>query len=184
MNTVDEKKIYLTFDDGPTPDITNRVLTILDKYNAKATFFCVGKNVENNYELYKQIIQKGHSVGNHSYSHLNGWKTNNKLYINDVLKAQKIINSDFFRPPYGMISPLQWLYLRKKFKIIFWSCLSKDYSKNQTENKILNRIFKATKNNAIIVFHDNNLASTKLLNLLPRYLDFLNEKKYSIISIK
>ncbi|PIX36372.1 MAG: polysaccharide deacetylase family protein [Bacteroidetes bacterium CG_4_8_14_3_um_filter_31_14] len=179
-----EKNIYLTFDDGPTPEVTLRVLALLKEYNAKATFFCLGKNVEKFPEIYNEILIQGHAVGNHSYSHFNGWKTSNKKYIQDVNKASLRINSKIFRPPYGKISPLQCIILKKTFRIVLWTCLSKDYSQKMNEEKILNRIKRATKNDAIIVFHDSAKTLKKLLNILPEYLKFLNTENYVCALIK
>ncbi len=184
MMNVNEKQIFLTFDDGPTPEVTLRVLALLKDHNAKATFFCVGKNVEQNPEIFNEILKQGHAVGNHSYSHLNGWKTANNKYVEDVKKASMLINSKLFRPPYGKITPLQWFALIKKYKVVFWSCLSKDYLENFSEEKVLNRIIKATTNEATIVFHDTIKTSEKLKNILPKYLEFLRAENYHCISIK
>ncbi|MGQ9847471.1 MAG: polysaccharide deacetylase family protein, partial [Bacteroidales bacterium] len=122
-----EKYIYLTFDDGPTPKATPWVLTLLDKYQFKATFFCLGKNAKQYPKLIEEIFKHGHTIGNHGYEHLNGWKTKNKIYIENVEKGAYILKSKIYRPPFGKISPLQWLILKKKHKIIFWHYLSKDY---------------------------------------------------------
>lgn len=178
-----EKNIFLTFDDGPTPEVTLRVLALLKEYNAKATFFCLGKNVEQNPEIFKEILINGHAVGNHSYSHLNGWITDNKRYFADINKASQIINSKLFRPPYGKISPLQWWVLKKHFRIVLWTCLSKDYAESYNKEEILKRIKKNTKNNAIFVFHDTIKASKKLFNILPEFLKHLRLENYNCISI-
>ncbi|OFX33141.1 MAG: hypothetical protein A2X08_11290 [Bacteroidetes bacterium GWA2_32_17] len=179
-----EKNIYLTFDDGPTPEVTLRVLALLKEYNAKATFFCLGKNVEQFPEIYNEILIQGHAVGNHSYSHLNGWITNNKKYFADVNKASVLIKSRLFRPPYGKLLPIQWFIIKKSYKIVFWTCLSKDYSEKINEEKILYRVKKASKNNAVIVFHDTIKASKKLLNILPEYLEFLKSENFNCVLIK
>jgi peptidoglycan/xylan/chitin deacetylase (PgdA/CDA1 family) len=183
MRSITEKQIFLTFDDGPTPEITTRVLSLLKEFNAKATFFCVGKNVEAFPEIFNEIIEQGHSVGNHSYSHRNGWKSANKTYINDVRKASLFVRSKLFRPPYGKISPLQWLALRKEYKIITWTCLSKDYEDKIQTKKILNRIIKATHPGAILVFHDSKKAWKNLENVLPKYLEFLKSQKYNCLPL-
>jgi peptidoglycan/xylan/chitin deacetylase (PgdA/CDA1 family) len=184
MKLKTEKQIFLTFDDGPTPEITTRVLSLLKEFNAKATFFCLGKNVEAFPEIYNDILNQGHSVGNHSYSHKNGWKSSNKSYNEDVKIAAQFVKSRLFRPPYGKISPLQWFVLRKEFKIITWTCLSKDYSVKISANKILSRIIKATRPGAVLVFHDSKKAWNNLEKVLPKYLEYLKSEKYSCVTIK
>jgi peptidoglycan-N-acetylglucosamine deacetylase len=174
-----EKKIHLTFDDGPTPGITTRVLSLLNEYNAKATFFCLGKNVVDNPELYQKIKEQGHSIGNHSYSHLNGWKTPRKQYFEDIKKAEQIINSKLYRPPYGKISIMQWIKLRKKFRLILWTCLSRDYDPKKAAGSILKKIKKASHAGAVIVFHDSEKAWPVLQKVLPLYLEFLKSKNFS-----
>jgi len=171
-------EIYLTFDDGPCPEVTPQVLNILEKYNAKATFFCIGKNVKNNPNLYSEIISAGHSVGNHTYNHLNGWKTKKKEYLNDIKKAAELIDSNLFRPPYGRISVNQYLSLKNDYKIIFWNILTKDYSKKLNSEQVLNRTLKKLKPGSIIVFHDSVKASDNMLKTLPLVLDNVNELNY------
>ncbi len=184
MGSKKEKQIFLTFDDGPTPEITTRVLSLLKEFNAKATFFCIGKNAEAFPDIFNEIIEQGHSVGNHSYSHRNGWKSANKIYIDDVKKAAQFVKSKLFRPPYGKVSPLQWLALRKEYKIIAWTCLSKDYEVKESAKKILNRIIKATRPGAILVFHDSKKAWINLEKVLPQYLEYLKTQKYQCLPIK
>ena len=178
------KKIHLTFDDGPTPGITDRVLTLLDEFDAKATFFCLGKNVLANQELFNAIIEKGHTVGNHSYSHLNGWKTKKKEYLEDVIKANEIIKSQFFRPPYGKISLSQWFSLRRrKYRIILWTRLSRDYDKTRSVEYILKRIKKASHAGAVIVFHDSEKSWPVLQKVLPEYLEYLKQNDFKCLAI-
>jgi len=184
MKTGIEKQIFLTFDDGPTPEITTQVLLLLKEFQVKATFFCVGKNVETHPEIFREIIEQGHVAGNHTYSHPNGWKTSDKIYLDDIDKASQFIKSKLFRPPYGKISPLQWLYLRKKYRIALWTCLSKDYSEKLSNNKIFSRIVKATHPGAIIVFHDSKKAWQKLKNVLPEYLEYLKSENYKCLPLK
>ena len=129
----DEPNIYLTFDDGPTPGITERVLDLLKAHNAKATFFCIGKNVLNNRSLFDRIIAEGHQVGNHTNSHLNGWKTKTADYVENVMQCTEIFQSTLFRPPYGRIKKKQIKKLSEKFKIVMWSVLSMDFDSNKTE---------------------------------------------------
>ncbi len=151
-----QRIIYLTFDDGPTPGVTNVILNILDKYNAKATFFCIGKKVKQYPELYQEIINRGHSVGNHTMIHLNGFKTSTKEYINDVLEAERLIKSTLFRPPYGKCTPKQHRLLSELgFKTIFWSHLSYDFDNYLDSDERVKKIIKRSKNGSIIVFHDS-----------------------------
>jgi peptidoglycan-N-acetylglucosamine deacetylase len=183
MEKCREKKIHLTFDDGPTPGITSRVLTLLSEYNAKATFFCLGKNVVNNPDLFQKIKEQGHAIGNHTYSHLNGWKTPRKQYFEDIKKAQLIINSKLYRPPYGRISFIQWIKLRRQFRVILWTCLSRDYDKEKAAEAILKKIKKASHAGAVIVFHDSEKAWPILQKVLPLYLEFLKSKEYICLPI-
>jgi peptidoglycan/xylan/chitin deacetylase (PgdA/CDA1 family) len=177
----DEKILYLTFDDGPHPEATSFVLEQLKKYNAKATFFCVGKNVKENFSLYERIISEGHKVGNHTYNHLNGWKTDDKIYIEDIAKAAKIIDSDLFRPPYGRITKFQIKAIsgnKLHLKTIMWDVLSGDFDPSVNgENCYLNVINNA-KPGSIIVFHDSLKSFTTLEEALPRILKYYTEKEY------
>ena len=160
-----ENKIFLTFDDGPTPEITNWVLDELKKYNAKATFFCIGNNIQKQPEIYQNIIKEGHSVGNHTFDHLNGWKNNAKKYIENVLLAENIINAKpkLYRPPYGKIKPSQASKLRKLgYKIIMWDVLSADFDNEITPEKCLQNVLSNIKSGSIIVFHDSKKASKNL----------------------
>lgn len=175
FNIKSNNDIYLTFDDGPCPEVTPQVLKILDYYNAKATFFCIGKNVKNNPNLYNEIISEGHTIGNHTYSHLNGWKTKKKDYLNDIMKATEYIDSKLFRPPYGRITVNQYLSLRNDYKIIFWNVLTKDYSKKLNPDDVLKRTINNIKPGAIIVFHDSIKASEKMLKVLPIILNKTKE---------
>jgi peptidoglycan/xylan/chitin deacetylase (PgdA/CDA1 family) len=171
--------VYLTFDDGPTPIITEKVLNILEKKQVKATFFCLGRNIDKNPQIYNDIITKGHSVGNHTYSHLNGWKTKYKEYINDVDLASNQIKSKLFRPPYGKIKPFQLLNLSKKYKIVMWDVLSGDFSKNIDKETCLNNVVNYASDGSIIVFHDSIKASENMLYALPLAIDNLKNKGYN-----
>lgn len=171
-------EVYLTFDDGPHPEITPWVLDVLDQYQAKATFFCLGKNVERFPAVYEQILEKGHSVGNHSYAHPNGWKTNTKAYIQDIDQASKIISSTLFRPPYGKISLNQYNTLKNKYSIVLWDVLSQDYDAKQSPEQIIDRVLKKTKSGSIIVFHDSEKAFPRLKQVLPDVLETLKGRGY------
>lgn len=180
----DDKKVFLTFDDGPTPEITNWVLNELKKYNAKATFFCIGKNIKNNSEIFQNILNNGHSIGNHTNNHLNGWKTNYETYLDNVQKAlinflnnnSQIYNenSHLFRPPYGKITPIQSKKLRKLgYKIIMWNVLSADFDQNISPEECLKNVINNIKSGSIIVFHDSQKAFKNLEYALPKTLEYL-----------
>ena len=184
-----DNKVYLTFDDGPTPQITNWVLSELKKYNAKATFFCIGKNIEQNPEIYQNIINQGHFVGNHTFNHLNGWRTDVKKYIKNTLKLnnQQPTNQNIklFRPPYGKIKPSQSKKLRQlNYKIIMWDVLSADFDTSISQEKCLKNVLKNVKSGSIIVFHDSHKAFKNLEYVLPKTLEFLNNSGFVCEVIK
>ena len=174
------KQLYLTFDDGPHPVITPKVLNILDVYDAKATFFCVGENVKNNGDTYQEILKRGHKTGNHSFHHLNGWKTPNKDYISNVKMCAEHVQSSLFRPPHGRIKPKQIKVLRKEgYSIIMWTVLTKDYKENGDQKKMLKIAIKKTNPGSIIVFHDSEKAADNLLYMLPEFLEYFTRKGYT-----
>lgn len=179
------KKIYLSFDDGPTPKVTHWVLDQLAEYQAKATFFCIGKNVEKYPEIFVRIKAEGHSVGNHTYSHLNGWKTKSCEYSNDIELASYYIKSKLFRPPYGRIKQKQIKYLKKNnYKLFMWDVLSEDYNQAKTPEECLKYLIDYTEQGSIIVFHDSEKASKNLYEILPKILKFYKEKSYNFCSLK
>lgn len=179
------KKIYLTFDDGPNPITTDWILETLTAYQAKATFFCIGKNVELHPDLYAKLLQNAHTVGNHSFSHVNGFKVKTKEYQEDVQKAQKVINSVLFRPPYGKITPKQHrLISQLGFKTVFWSHISYDFDKNLGAEIRIKKLLEAVKPGAIVVFHDSDKAFSQLSDELPQILQTLGEKGYEFDNIK
>ncbi len=173
----------MTFDDGPTVDISSKVLEILNRYNALATFFCSGRNAERNQDILSNIIQEGHVLGNHTYSHLKGWYTSNHIYYADIEMASRFIPSALFRPPYGLIKPSQIRYLRQYYKIIMWSLLSYDYHPHFTKEQCLKHVMKNTKPGSIVVFHDSVKASHNMLYALPRVLDYFSEQGYTFKSL-
>lgn len=181
----DAKKLYLTFDDGPHPVVTPFVLDELRKYNAKATFFCIGKNVAAHPEIYKQIIEEGHAVGNHTYNHLNGHNTTDKLYFNDIAQAAKLIDSTLFRPPYGRITRFQAKQLveRAQFKIIMWSVLSADFDIRISPERCFKNVVKNVKPGSIIVFHDSEKAYNAVRYTLPKVLEKLSGEGYTFDKI-
>ena len=181
-----KKEIYLTFDDGPHASITNFVLDELKQYNAEATFFCIGKNVADNPSVYKRIINEGHAVGNHTQNHLNGFKTIDKTYVDDVLEASKFIDSDLFRPPFGRLKSFQANILssiKKPYRIIMWSLLSGDFDSKISPERCLENVLFKISNGAIVVFHDSEKAAKKMMYALPKVLKILSEKGYTFKKI-
>ncbi|MBC8320558.1 MAG: polysaccharide deacetylase family protein [Bacteroidetes bacterium] len=174
-----EKEIYLTFDDGPHPEITRKVIELLDKYDAKATFFCVGENVMNYPNTFKLIIGNGHQAGNHSYNHINGWKVSNHDYFENIEKADQLINSHLFRPPFGRIMPSQIKALKEKYSIIMWSVLTYDFDMKVNQEKCLKNSIRATKPGSIIIFHDSKKAEKNLLYALPVFLQHFYDKGFA-----
>ena len=178
-----EKELFLTFDDGPAPEITLKVLDILDLYNAKATFFCIGRNVERCPEIYNQIPKRGHSVGNHTYSHLKGWQINNEEYYRDIELASSYIKSNLFRPPYGKIKRSQLKFLRHKYNIVMWDVMSMDYNEKLSKEKCLSIVLNNIRSGSIIVFHDSMKAEKNMFYILSSLLQILSKKKYIFKSI-
>ena len=187
-----KKIIYLTFDDGPTTKITEWTLNKLKEFNAKATFFCIGKNAENHPDIIKKILTDEHSIGNHTHNHLNGWKTNTGVYLKNIQRAQEIINQinkpsvqqKLFRPPYGKIKPSQAKKIREKgYKIILWDVLSADFDQKISKEKCLNNVLKNTNNGSVIVFHDSIKAYENLKYVLPKVLVYFSEKGFIFKSI-
>ncbi len=173
------KKIYLTFDDGPTPKVTTEVLSILSKFGVKATFFCIGKKVQENQELFKSIKESGHRVGNHTFNHIDGWKTMSKNYVADIEKAQNFIDVKLFRPPYGRITPSQYLQLRKHYIIVMWSIMAGDFDKNKDKHTSLSYVIKYSNSGSIVVFHDSAGSAEKCFYILPRFIEYFLTKGYN-----
>ncbi len=179
----EEKNVYLSFDDGPTPDVTRRVLENLKQYNAKATFFCLGRNVDHYPEIYRQILNGGHSTGNHTYSHLKGWGSSNKNYFDDIELARYHIDSDLFRPPYGRIKPSQVTEILKTYRIIMWSVLSIDYNRHVSGDTCVKNVTENVRPGSIIVFHDSAKARKNVYYALPRVLEYLSDNGYKMLAI-
>ena len=183
---VEGKKIYLTFDDGPHPTATPFVLDQLKRFNAKATFFCIGKNVEQYPEIFQRILDEGHSVGNHTFNHVNGWKSNNFHYFKNIGKAGQLIKSNIFRPPYGRITYAQAIGIEKlfpKMKIIMWDVLSGDFDVNLSPQQCLNNVTQTTQPGSIVVFHDSDKAWQRLEYTLPHFLDFCKQQQWNFKKI-
>lgn len=173
-----KKTVYLTFDDGPIPEITPWVLDILDKYKIKATFFCVGDNVRKHPEIYAEVINRGHHVGNHTYNHLQGIRTLTKNYIKNVDIAAEYIQSKLFRPPHGHIRLPQFFKLRSKYKIVLWDVVTRDYSKRLTPEEVLENVKHYTRNGSIVVFHDSLKAEKNMKYALPKAIEWLLSEGY------
>lgn len=175
-------KVFLTFDDGPHPDVTPEILKILDKYNAKATFFCLGEYVKLYPLVYKSIIKKGHSVGIHGYTHLNGLSCSLQGYLDNIDKASQLIKSNLFRPPYGKMKMKQYKWVAECFKIILWDVMSYDFDPSFTVENIVKTVCNNAKDGSIIVFHDSLKAKNKVVEALPIILETLKEKEFKAIT--
>jgi peptidoglycan/xylan/chitin deacetylase (PgdA/CDA1 family) len=185
-----EKKLYLTFDDGPIPEVTPWVLEELKKYNALATFFCIGKNVTANPEIFQQILEEGHSVGNHTYDHLNGWQTENNTYFENVEKCSKELevgsseftttrNPQLFRPPYGKLTPSQYSTLKSQYKIVMWDVLSFDFDVSIEKEDVLRNVIDNAETGSVVLFHDSLKAQKKVKYALPQVLEYFSKKGFT-----
>ena len=174
----EEKTVYLTFDDGPIPEVTTFVLDLLRERGIKATFFCVGDNVRKHPDVFRQVQEEGHIVGNHTFNHLQGLYTSSRKYISNVEKADELIKSPLFRPPHGILRYLQFMTLRKKFKIVFWDVVTRDYNRKLSGEEVLEIVRKYTRNGSIIVFHDSLKAEKNIRYALPKAIDYLMAEGY------
>ena len=168
------KEIYLTFDDGPVPEATPWVLEQLKQYNAKATFFMVGANINKQYKLFEEVVNQQHTVANHTFNHLNGWKTRNQDYYANISQTEELIGANsalLFRPPHGRLKWSQYRKIFKSHKIIMWDVLSGDFDNSLSPEKCLAKSMAATKPGTVIVFHDSVKSIDKLKFVLPRYLE-------------
>lgn len=166
----EKKELFLTFDDGPTDGVTGEVLDLLSRYNAKGSFFCLGKNIKKNPELFKQLIEEGHTIGNHTYSHKNGWKHNTSEFLHDVASFEDIHQTSVFRPPYGRMKTSQIKLLKKRYNIIMWSILSQDYDSKILPQKCADISCSNWEKGSIIVFHDSEKARKNMLFALEKVL--------------
>lgn len=181
-----EKSVYLTFDDGPTPEITEWVLDLLAKHDIKATFFCIGNNIDKHPDVFKKVIAQGHAIGNHTYNHLNGWKTDYDTYLQNTDACEKTIENynpqvktTAFRPPYGKIKSAQAKAVKAKgYKIIMWDVLSADFDTSITPQECLKNVIENTREGSVIIFHDSVKAYTNLEYALPKAIDYLKEKGF------
>ena len=181
-----EKILYLTFDDGPHPQITEFVLQQLDHYQAKASFFCIGENVDRFPDTYNQILQAGHTIGNHTQRHVNGWKTSDRAYLQDVTEASQRISSDWFRPPYGRVRSTQVRLLKNRFpqlKIAMWDVLSGDFDRTKTGEWCAEQVIRKVEPGSIVVLHDSEKAWDRLQICLPILLRKFNELGYRFVGL-
>lgn len=173
--------IYITFDDGPIPEVTPFVLNAMAEYDAKATFFCIGDNVRKHPEIYQEVIKAGHSIGNHTFNHLNGWNTDDEKYLENIDECAEYVKSDLFRPPYGKIKKSQIKKLKiqhPEIKVIMWDVLSGDFDQNLSPEKCLENLLSTTVPGSIIVFHDSLKAFDRLKYVLPKALDYWSDKGF------
>ncbi|WP_318642500.1 polysaccharide deacetylase family protein [Flavobacterium ardleyense] len=180
-----DKVVYLTFDDGPTPQITDWVLQQLQQYNAKATFFCIGKNVEEQHEIFQRLLDSGNAVGNHTQNHINGWRNSTDVYLKNIEECENAIGNlpnqqqKYFRPPYGKITPRQaTAVLQKGYKIVMWDVLSADFDQTITPEECLQNVLNNVLAGSIIIFHDSEKAWPNLQFALPKVLQFLKENDF------
>ncbi|MDH6343261.1 peptidoglycan/xylan/chitin deacetylase (PgdA/CDA1 family) [Parabacteroides sp. PFB2-12] len=174
-----EKCVYLTFDDGPIPEVTPWVLDVLDEYDVKATFFCVGDNVRKYPDVYRMVLERGHRVGNHTFNHIQGIRFWTKNYLANVEKAAELIDSPLFRPPHGHMRMPQIWSLRNKYRIIMWDVVTRDYSPHLTPEEVLDVVKRYTRNGSIIVFHDSLKAEENMKYAMPRAIEWLRQEGYT-----
>lgn len=175
-----DNAVYLTFDDGPVPEATPWILDLLEKENVKATFFCVGENVVKHPFLYAQILEQGHSVGNHTFNHLQGLRTANGIYLDNIEKAAQYIDSSLFRPPHGLMTPMQYKALVTKYKIVMWDVISGDINPNSTSRDIIGNISDFVTDGSIITFHDSIRTISNLRKILHRTIKALKDSGFHL----
>ena len=174
-----QKNIYLTFDDGPIPEVTPWVLETLNAYNAKGTFFCVGDNIKKHPAIYQQVLDQGHTVGNHTLNHLSGWSTENITYFHNIRHCARMVDSGLFRPPYGKIKPSQVQFLQRHYRIIMWDVLSGDFDADIQPEACSQNVIQNAGPGSIVVFHDSLKAETNLKYALPKVLEHFTTLGFS-----
>lgn len=179
-----EKKIYLTFDDGPHPRITPKVLDILDSFNAKATFFCIGHNVERYPDVFEEIKKRGHLVGNHTYDHNDGFSLKDNDFYDEIRKTDELVKSPFFRPPHGRISFRQISHLKKNFTIVAWTVIAYDWDKKLSPKRCFDKVVQNTGDGSIVAFHDSEKAEANMFDVLPRVLQYFSDKGFTFSALK
>lgn len=177
------KAVFLTFDDGPIPEVTPWVLDLLDSYGIKATFFCVGDNVRKHPETFRMVVERGHSVGNHTMHHLQGAKTTTKRYVSDIMEAHALIDSPLFRPPHGLIRWKQAAAIKDNMRIIMYDLVTRDYAKKINGEQVLDNVRRYVRNGSIVVFHDSLKSERNLRYALPRAIEWLKENGYQFLPI-
>ncbi len=175
---VTDNVLYLTFDDGPHPDVTPKVLNILSQFDAKACFFCVGNNVHKYSKTFHEVLDAGHLTGNHSYHHINGWRTPDEIYFRDVDACNQLVHSRYFRPPYGKIRPSQMKYLKKHYQLVMWSVVTYDFDRDTSRKDCLDIAISKSSRGSIVVFHDSLKAKKNMLYALPRFLEYYSKMGY------
>lgn len=170
--------LYLTFDDGPIPEVTPWVLDTLADYDAQASFFCVGHNIDKHPEVFRRLLAEGHTVGNHTYNHLSGWATDNLPYFHNVRRCAKLVRSEFFRPPYGKLKPRQTQFIQRHYQIVMWDVLSGDFDEAVSKEQVFLNVVKNAGPGSIVVFHDSLKSEEKLRYALPRVLAHFSDLGY------
>lgn len=178
-----QPKLYLTFDDGPTEEVTYKILSILKREKVPATFFCTGNNVKIHSDIYQKILNNGHSVGNHTMNHINGWKKNKGEYLKDVKEASQYINSNLFRPPYGKLNILALPSLLKSYKVVVWDVLSGDFDFTLEVNQVIHNVIDNVQSGSILVFHDNKKYKNSTLTALPKVITTLKKRGFGFEAI-
>lgn len=174
-----QKNVYLTFDDGPVPEVTEWVLDLLSQHKIKATFFCIGDNVKKHSSIYNRILDEGHVVGNHTFNHLNGWRTGKKEYLKNIAECQKVVSTNLFRPPYGRIKKSHLKEISKNYKVVMWDVLSGDFDQKSSPDKCFENVVKNAVSGSIIVFHDSYKAEKNIKYALPRAIEYLIKNGFS-----
>lgn len=173
------KVVYITFDDGPTPDVTEQILEVLDKYSVKASFFCCGQNADANPELLKKIADEGHTIGYHSYSHKDILKTKPSEWLADVERKSALSDVKLFRPPYGRILFRHYRSLKSRYKFVFWDVMSYDYDVERSPETIMSLLEKSVREGSVVVFHDKGKCKENTLAVLPQFIELMKSKEYS-----
>ncbi|NJL75134.1 MAG: polysaccharide deacetylase family protein [Saprospiraceae bacterium] len=179
-----EKVLYLTFDDGPIPEVTPWVLKELAQHHAQATFFCVGENAKKYPTIFEELHQAGHGVGNHTYNHLDGWRTDNIKYFHNIRHCRSLVKSNLFRPPYGHLKPKQAQFLQRHYHVVMWDVLSGDFDLKLTKEKCFENVVRYATNGSIIVFHDSQKAKERLMYALPRTLEHFSLLGFTFSALK
>lgn len=180
---IKEKIIYLTFDDGPVPGVTPAALAVLKQFGVKATFFCVGNNVKKHPEIFQQIIAEGHTIGNHTFDHLDGWNVNSNVYLKNIQECAELVLSKLFRPPYGRMRPKQRKSISRHYKIVLWDVLAYDFEQQLTGEECLQIALNYSREGSIVVFHDSEKAKERMLYALPKFIEEMKAKGFQFSAL-